>query len=128
MATERRQNRVAEFIREEVAVLVRNLNDPRVGFITILSVDIAQDLKIAKIFYSVFGSEADKRTTSRALQHAKGFLRKKIGSALQIKSVPEIEFILYSEDDKQEPNENLKIFNLIEKARKSDPDYNETKE
>lgn len=123
MATERRQNRVAEFIRKEAALLMRELNDPRVGFITVTTVDVTQDLKSAKVFYSVFGSEADKRTTTRALQHAKGFLRKKIGSALQIKSVPEIEFVLVTDDKK--PDEKPAILDLIEKARKTDPDYKE---
>ena len=77
LATERRQQKVAEFIRKEAALVIRELNDPRVGFITITEVDCTSDLRQAKIYYSVFGSEADKRTTTRALAHAKGFLRKK---------------------------------------------------
>ena len=119
MATERRQQKVAEFIRKEVALLIRELNDPRVGFITITEVDVTSDLRVAKIYYSVLGSEADKRTTTRALAHAKGFLRKKIGSALQIKSVPEIEFALITEEEKVVAPPA--ILSQIDKARESDP-------
>jgi ribosome-binding factor A len=121
LATERRQQKVAEFIRKEAALLIRELNDPRVGFITITDVDCTSDLKLAKIYYSVFGSEADQRTTTRALAHAKGFLRKKIGGALQIKSVPVIEFILIKPEEEKKEVAPPAILGLIDKARESDP-------
>ena len=121
MATERRQQKVAEFIRKEAALLIRELNDPRVGFITITEVDCTSDLRSAKIYYSVFGSEADKRTTTRALGHARGFLRKKIGGALQIKSVPEIEFILIKPEEEDKPVAPPAILDRIDKARETDP-------
>ena len=119
MATERRQQKVAEFIRKEAALVIRELNDPRIGFITITDVDCTSDLRQAKIYYSVFGSAADTRTTTRALAHAKGFLRKKIGGALQIKSVPEIEFVLVKEE--KVPEAPPAILDLIDKARETDP-------
>jgi ribosome-binding factor A len=122
LATERRQQKVAQFIRKEAALVIRELNDPRVGFITITEVDVTSDLKSAKIYYSVLGSSADKRTTNRAINHAKGFLRKKIGSSLQIKSVPEIEFILITDDEENPVVKPPAILGLIEKARESDPE------
>ena len=122
MATERRQQKVAQFIRKEAALLIRELNDPRVGFITITEVDVTSDLKLAKIYYSVLGSNADKRTTTRAINHAKGFLRKKIGGSLQIKSVPEIEFILITDEEENPVVKPPAILSLIEKARESDPE------
>ncbi|PCJ57170.1 MAG: ribosome-binding factor A [Planctomycetota bacterium] len=99
MATERRQNKVSAFIKQEIAITIKELSDPRIGFITILSVDITPDLKIAKIYYSVLGSDANKRTTQRALDQAKGYLRRQVGKALQIKFVPEIQFFCKEDSD-----------------------------
>jgi len=122
LATERRQQKVAQFIRKEAAILMRELNDPRIGFITITEVDVTPDLKLAKIYYSVLGSDADKRTTTRAISHAKGYLRKKIGSSLQIKSVPELQFILIADEEENSEVKPPAILSLIEKARQSDPE------
>lgn len=108
MATERRQHKVSAFIKQEIATTIRELKDPRIGFLTILSVEISPDLKIAKVYYSVLGSEANKRTSQRALDQAKGFLRREVGKALQIKFVPELQFYCKEDDDQDDINQNEK--------------------
>lgn len=89
----KRCDRVAESIHETISVLLsRGLNDPRIGFVTITAVDVSEDLHLAKIHYTVIGDEAAKTSTSAGLESAKGFLRREIGRALTLRSVPEIAF------------------------------------
>ncbi len=89
----RRTEQVAEAIKEEVGVLIqRELRDPRLGFVTVTRAEVSPDLKYAKIFYSVLGSEEVKKETFRALKRASGFLRRELSHTLRMRYVPELQF------------------------------------
>ena len=90
----RRADRVAEAIREEIATfLTESAKDPRiVGFVTVTGVDITSDLRHAKVFVSVMGSEAEKEATFEGLASAASHLRSRVGRALQLRVAPEIQF------------------------------------
>ncbi len=61
-----RKQRQEAVLREKIAVIVlERLSDPRLGFITITAVELSKDKKIAKVFYTVLGTEAQVRSTSR---------------------------------------------------------------
>ncbi len=80
------------FLREIVAAL-GELKDPGLsGFITVTDVEIAEDLKTAKVFYSMLGSEIDKEMTLRALERSAGYLHKWLFDRLRIRRVPKIAF------------------------------------
>jgi ribosome-binding factor A len=90
----RRADRVAEAIREEIATfLASSAKDPRiVGFVTVTGVDVTQDLRHAKVFVSVMGSESEKASTWEGLASTASHLRSRVGRALQLRMAPEIQF------------------------------------
>ena len=90
----RRHDRVAEAIREEVATfLAEGVKDPRVvGFVTVTGVDVTRDLRHAKVFVSVMGSDAEKAATFDGLAGLAGHLRGRIARALRLRVAPEIAF------------------------------------
>ena len=87
-----RSERVSGQLRRELATLVqREVKDPRVGFVSISDVEVTRDLSHAKVFVTVF--EEDKAQESiKALKHAAGYLRRRLGQELRIRSVPELHF------------------------------------
>lgn len=88
-----RPDKVAEAIRKEVSVIIHDeLKDPRLGFVTITAVEVTKDLREAKIFFSVLGSEEEHKKTREALESGLGFIRKLIGERIQLRFVPEIMF------------------------------------
>jgi ribosome-binding factor A len=89
---------VAEAVREEVATfLAGSAKDPRiVGFVTVTGVDITRDLRHARVFVSVMGSEAEKAATFDGLASTAGYLRSMVSRALRLRVAPEIQF---REDD-----------------------------
>ena len=89
----KRSDKVAEAIHELVsALLVKGLKDPRVGFVTITAVKVTDDLHLATIYYTVIGTDEEKKATRHGLTSAVGFIRKEIGKALRMKYVPDVVF------------------------------------
>ena len=89
----KRSEKVAEAIQQIVSeLLIRGLKDPRIGFVTITGVRMTDDLSMARIFFSVVGSEEDKKNTLAGLKSASGFIRKEVGTQLKLRHVPEIHF------------------------------------
>lgn len=88
-----RHDRVQETIRREVSIIVHDLlKDPRLGFITITSVELTPDLRYAKVFYSVLGKDEDYVKTKQALDSAAGFIRKEVSQRVKLRLAPEISF------------------------------------
>ncbi|MGQ9568084.1 MAG: 30S ribosome-binding factor RbfA, partial [Anaerolineae bacterium] len=68
--TTRRQRRVAELIQEELSLLIqREVRDPRVGMVTVTHVDVSPDLRLARVYFSALGAEA-QAPARLALEHA----------------------------------------------------------
>jgi ribosome-binding factor A len=90
----RRPDRVGEAIREEVATfLAEHVKDPRVrGLVTVTGAEVTRDLRHAKVFVTVMGSEADQAATFEGLASVAHHLRTRIGRALRLRIAPEIEF------------------------------------
>lgn len=92
--SKQRARRVSEEIKKEVAKIIRdNVKDPRVGFVTITSVDLSGDLSVAKIYFSVMGEQNTIDETVTALESAKGYIRREIGQRIKLRHVPEINFV-----------------------------------
>jgi ribosome-binding factor A len=85
---------VAEAIREEVAgFLADGAKDPRVtGLVTVTGVDLTRDLRHAKVFVSVLGSDAERKETFEGLASIASHLKIRVGRALRLRVAPDIEF------------------------------------
>jgi ribosome-binding factor A len=93
-ADSRRPDRVAEAIREAVAMfLTEGVKDPRVkGLVTVTGVDVTRDLRHARVHVSILGSEAEKKETMEGLASVAGHLRAKLGRTLRLRVTPELDF------------------------------------
>lgn len=97
MPNPHRQEKLGELIAVEVSGLLHTrVKDPRVGFASITHVEVSGDLRHAKIFVSVMGSDEEKKSTIQALHHATGFLRHELAGRLTLRFMPEIIFKLDS--------------------------------
>src|SRR5688572_25674127 len=83
-----RTARIDELLREEISsILRREVDDPRIGFVTITDVEVDRELSHATVWVSVIGSEKERRTTIRALVGAMPFVRRQLGK-LRLKRIP----------------------------------------
>lgn len=91
-----RIDRINEGIRKELVQIIREqVKDPRISEMsTVIKVETTKDLRYAKVFVSVFGSEEEKSNTIEGLKRAAGFIRKELGSRLEIRYTPELHFVL----------------------------------
>ena len=91
----RRTERINDLLREEISDLVRReLKDPRIGgLISITEVDVSPDLRQAKVYVSVLGSDDEKRSTLQALEAASHFLQRQLRRRVTIRRMPELEFV-----------------------------------
>lgn len=88
-----RKERVAGLIKQEVSrIILQELSDPRAGFCTVTRVGISGDMKSAVIYVSVLGEEAEQRTTMRGLEHARGFIQRRLFEELKLRNPPVIRF------------------------------------
>lgn len=90
-----RVKRVEAALKQEVSRIIHDdLKDPRVGFVTVTNVEVTADLRSAKIYYSILGSEKNKQDTLVGLKQATGYIRKLIGERLKLRYTPEIAFYI----------------------------------
>ena len=89
----KRSDRVAALIKQEVSnIILYELNDPDLGFITITRVRLSNDLRHAKIFYSVLGDEEKKAKSALALERSCKHIRSEVGHRITTRFVPTIHF------------------------------------
>ncbi|PTW01661.1 ribosome-binding factor A [Halanaerobium saccharolyticum] len=91
--TNKRAIRVGELLKEEISqIVLREMKDPRIGFVSVTDVEVSGDLRHAKVFISVYGTDKEKEETLEGLQQAQGFVRKLVGERIKIHHTPEIIF------------------------------------
>jgi len=89
-----RMRRVNEAVREVVSAhIAGDLKDPRIGFVTVTGVDTSPDLRHARVYVSVLGSEPERDEAFEGLQSAAGFLQSQVGAELRMKRTPTLEFV-----------------------------------
>lgn len=85
--------RLAESIKVEVSRIIRDdIKDPRLGFVTVTDVEVADDLRYAKVFVSVMGNEDEVKDSMDVLTRASGYVRSEIGKVMRLRYMPEITF------------------------------------
>jgi ribosome-binding factor A len=86
--------RVNEAVREVVSArLAEGLRDPRIGFVTVTSVDTSPDLRHARVYVSVLGTEDERAATMAGLESAHGVLQQSVAGELRMKHTPTLEFV-----------------------------------
>ena len=115
-----RIGRINEEIQRELSSLIRTVKDPRVtGMISVTAVNTTPDLKFCKVYISVLDKDKSKETL-KGLKSAGGFLRREIGSRLQLRYTPEL---IFEEDDSIAYG--AKMFNLLRSLDIKEDDGNE---
>jgi ribosome-binding factor A len=89
-----RMRRVNEAVREVVSArLAEGLRDPRIGFVTVTSVDTSPDLRQARVYVSVLGGEEERAATLEGLESAHGVLQQAVARELRMKHTPALRFV-----------------------------------
>jgi ribosome-binding factor A len=105
-----RMRRVNELMREVIgSTIASELEDPRIGFVTVTSVDTSPDLRSARVYVSVLGGEAEREASLAGLRSSHGVLQSAIASQMRIKRTPTLTFH-YDES----PERGVRISRLLE--------------
>ncbi len=89
----RRTRQVGELLREELTDIIRrDVKDPRIGFMSITQVEVPTDLRSARVFVSVLGTDEERSATLTALRSAAGFIRFQLKPRLRMRQIPELDF------------------------------------
>ena len=90
----RKQRETDEVLRREISrIILYELNDPRMGFVTLTRVETGSDLRSARIFVTVRGSETEKKLTLSGLEHARGHVQALLGERLKVRYTPVLVFL-----------------------------------
>lgn len=90
-----RMDKISEEIKRELSEVLRELKDPRIpSLVSVVAVTVTKDLKFAKAFVSVFGSDEIRKNAVKGLNSGAGFVRKEIGRRIALRNVPEFTFEL----------------------------------
>ena len=120
-----RIERVNKAIKEEVSnIVLREVKDPRLQFVTITHVDVSRDLQHARVYFTVLGNEEKTREAQSGLNSAKGFIRRLVGQRVNMRYTPEIEFIFDKSVEYGMQIEEIlgKIRNVHQKDSQSTPE------
>ena len=89
----RRAQQMGEFLREELTDIIRSeIDDPRLGFWTVTRVEVPDDLRTARVYVSVLGSDDERSETIGALRGAAGYIRGHLKPRMRTRTIPELEF------------------------------------
>ncbi|HEY6837595.1 MAG TPA: ribosome-binding factor A [Geobacteraceae bacterium] len=89
----KRSEKVSEAVHELISeLLVKGLKDPRIGFVTITGVKVSDDLHLATVYFTVIGTDEEKKATEAGLNSARGYIRKEMGKSFRMRYVPDIMF------------------------------------
>ena len=93
MSRPERMRRIDEAMKKVISEAIPTLKDPRIGFVTVTSVETSRDLDHAKVWLSVFGSEKQRAKTLEALEGAAGVLQARINRDLKLRRTPHLQFL-----------------------------------
>lgn len=115
----KRSERVADAVRKELSVLfLQKVRDEKLSDVTITTVYVTGDLKIASVFYTIPGDEKERKQVAKALKRASGFVRSHLAKIMNLRYTPSVQFEYDTKADKVEALDE--IFAEIARERKSD--------
>jgi len=104
----RRSERVSELLRHEISLYIQEIQDPRLGFVTVTGVEVSYDLGDAKVFFSVLGTDEERDVSSRILAGSVPALRHSLGRKLEsLYRIPTIRFVYDSTPERAQRVEEL---------------------
>ena len=107
-----REEKINTELKRELSVLLREIKDPRIPIMTsVMKTEVTKDLKFAKIYVSVMGSEEEKKNALKGLKSASSFLRREISRRLNLRITPELNFVV--DDSIEYGNHILDVINKI---------------
>ena len=119
-----RPDRVADqILRDASDIILREVKDTKLGFVTFSRVEISKDLKFARIYYTALGTDKEKSDCRNALKRSRAFIQSRIGQRLGLRHTPEISFIF----DKGLEH-SLKINDLIKKIQREREEHEKVSE
>ncbi|MBR0283781.1 MAG: 30S ribosome-binding factor RbfA, partial [Selenomonadaceae bacterium] len=90
-----RVEKLQELIKQEISqMILQELKDPRIGFVTVTQVEVTGDLREAKVYVSIMGGDEQVKESWQGLQSSLGFIRREIGKRIRLRFTPEISFAL----------------------------------
>jgi len=113
MGENRRPQRVGNEIRNILIGVVDGIRDPRVGLATVTDVVLTPDLKLAKVYVSISGTDREKQEALRALEHACGYIRRELAVELLMRRIPDLQF--YLDNTLEEGNRIDQILSELDK-------------
>jgi ribosome-binding factor A len=114
-----RTERIDELLRQEIGeILAREVGDPRIGFVTITSVETAPDLRHARLWVSVIGQAGERDATLAALSRAMPFVRRELGARLRLRRIPE--FHVRLDDSAERGTRVLQLLHELEEGHVPD--------
>jgi ribosome-binding factor A len=100
MHQSRRPQRIALQIQHEVSMMIsRDMKDRRIGFVTVTGVQMSPDLRHARIFVSLMGSDEERKESLATLNHATGWIRHELGQRIRMKYLPDVVFLIDTSQD-----------------------------
>jgi ribosome-binding factor A len=93
MKSRRLERLASQFVREISDILKRKLSDPRLQWVTVSRVSITPDMKAVKVYIQTLDTGEKREQTLQALKHAGGFIRHELGQRLELRVVPEVQFL-----------------------------------
>ncbi len=113
----KRSTRVAELLREVISeIITTQLKDPAIGMITISRVKLSDDLRNARVYFSMIGAAQTRHNTIEGLKRAAGFIRAETARKINLRHAPDLQFIY---DDTLDYVENIE--NLLKKIHEKEP-------
>lgn len=112
-----RQDRLASHLHREIALAVHQLDDPRLGMVTITRAEMTKDLQLVTAWWTVLGGLRERKLATHALESARSHVRSAYAKSVRTRLIPDLRF---SFDDQEKRRDDM--MDLIRKARVTDSD------
>ena len=90
-----RMEKVQELMKQEISkIILQDIKDPRVGFVTVTKVGVTSDLRSARVFVSLYGSDEQMKACWQGLKSALGYIRREVGRRVRLRYTPELSLAL----------------------------------
>jgi ribosome-binding factor A len=123
-ADDPRNRKLADRISQIVAeMLERRIKDPRLGFVTVTEARLTNDLREAKVYYTVLGGDSERADTAAALASATGIIRSEVGRQIGLRHTPSLEFVA-----DVLPDSAKRIDDLVDRVRQADAELARSRE
>lgn len=113
-----RKDRLGSHLHREIATAVSQLDDPRLGLVTITRVEMTDDLQLVTAWWTVLGEMKQRRLAEHALESARAHIRSQYAPSVRTRLVPDLRFRYDDQEQKRERMEDL-----ILRARRTDSDH-----